>query len=508
MIDSDLPSSSDRPSFTARIRLRIKDDKGIVGSPLPPVQLGKDEGCADRIAFVDRSDSAVNPRVSAAWPPAVHTAAHTHGFHIQCGYHPGYDHSSRNHRGRPGRAHGRLPPHASRGGGDRARGRSAARRGHLPDGRIQRFSVRYRRPPLLLEVEGSGRSVDRTARRRHARPAPQFADSLWRQVLLLSAAGGRGPEEPGARGGPAVRRQLRLGPRLSCPRPAVVRGLGLEPVRPPAVRHLLQDLHREGVGHELQGDLRRLGGAADQGAVAGKRDLERRHAPAAAEGSVEADQDTHRLVPLSAEGTGHDVGGRRAADGGAGGRDPDGLPSDRARPHVRWLGGSLHRRGGRAAEPVRRSCDLLGAAAGAGARPRAGREPEGAVCRHGAEVSRVPDRGVDREADALVRRQLDLHPRAGREGRAGAKLPQLVSRARARSGAGLLRPRILLLRGGWTLELDRCRADRPGLAGAGATRSGPRRRRRGRSRRPTAEGLSGLRRRLRPACRHDPRGAG
>ena len=35
--------------------------------------------------------------------------------------------------------------------------------------------------------------------------------------------------------------------------------IGSQPVRLPALQHLLQDLHGEGVGHELQGDLRRLG---------------------------------------------------------------------------------------------------------------------------------------------------------------------------------------------------------------------------------------------------------
>ena len=44
-----------------------------------------------------------------------------------------------------------------------------------------------------------------------------------------------------------------------------------QPVRRAAVQHLLQDLHREGVGHELQGDLRRLGRPAHQGAVAAAR---------------------------------------------------------------------------------------------------------------------------------------------------------------------------------------------------------------------------------------------
>ncbi len=46
------------------------------------------------------------------------------------------------------------------------------------------------------------------------------------------------------------------------PRPST---MGPQPVRRAALLHLLQDLHREGVGHGLRRDLRRLGGAAHQG---------------------------------------------------------------------------------------------------------------------------------------------------------------------------------------------------------------------------------------------------
>ena len=59
------------------------------------------------------------------------------------------------------------------------------------------------------------------------------------------------------------------------PEPAQLRGLGHQPVRRAAVQHLLQDLHGEGVGHELQGDQRRLGGPAHQGAVAEDRHPQR-----------------------------------------------------------------------------------------------------------------------------------------------------------------------------------------------------------------------------------------
>ena len=58
---------------------------------------------------------------------------------------------------------------------------------------------------------------------------------------------------------------LRL--RASCCRsePAELPRMGAQPVRRKAVLDLLQDLHREGVGHVVRRDFRRLGGAAHQG---------------------------------------------------------------------------------------------------------------------------------------------------------------------------------------------------------------------------------------------------
>ena len=50
--------------------------------------------------------------------------------------------------------------------------------------------------------------------------------------------------------------------------PCELRGVGDQPVRQQALLHLLQDLHREGVGHGLHRDLCRLGCATHQGAFA------------------------------------------------------------------------------------------------------------------------------------------------------------------------------------------------------------------------------------------------
>ena len=47
--------------------------------------------------------------------------------------------------------------------------------------------------------------------------------------------------------------------------------LGAQPVRRAAVPDFLQDLHREGVGHVVRRDFRRLGGAAHQGPRSGHR---------------------------------------------------------------------------------------------------------------------------------------------------------------------------------------------------------------------------------------------
>ena len=56
-----------------------------------------------------------------------------------------------------------------------------------------------------------------------------------------------------------------------------------QPLRQAALQHLLQDLHREGLGHALLGDQRRVGGAAHPEPVAGPGDPERRLAQQALE---------------------------------------------------------------------------------------------------------------------------------------------------------------------------------------------------------------------------------
>ena len=101
---------------------------------------------------------------------------------------------------------------------------------------------------------------------------------------------------------------------------AELSGLGDEPIRPPALQHLLQELHRKGLGHELPRDLGRLGGAADQRLVVRQRDQERAPAAAPAARQEQGDQDADQFVPLSAKRPGHDVGSVRGKNAGAGRR--------------------------------------------------------------------------------------------------------------------------------------------------------------------------------------------
>ena len=65
-------------------------------------------------------------------------------------------------------------------------------RRHQPHRRVQRLPVRHRRPPLLLQVEGSRRPLARDPARRFHRAAAAVAHLLRRQILFLSAERLRG----------------------------------------------------------------------------------------------------------------------------------------------------------------------------------------------------------------------------------------------------------------------------------------------------------------------------
>ena len=81
----------------------------------------------------------------------------------------------------------------------------------------------------------------------------------------------------------AVRAVLHAQAGLPDRQPRELPRLGRQPVRRAAVLDLLQDLHREGVGHELRRDLGRLGGAAHQGPRSVERHVERAAQLAAAQ---------------------------------------------------------------------------------------------------------------------------------------------------------------------------------------------------------------------------------
>ena len=136
-------------------------------------------------------------------------------------------------------------------------------------------------------------------------------------------------EQPGRRRERDVRAVLRLQEGVPQREPRELPRMGVEPVRRAPVLDLLQDLHREGVGHELRGDLRRLGRAAHQGSRPVERHGERaapldRHERRTA-GERQGHQDADRELPVSAQGSRHDVGRGRRQGEGAGRRDPHGL---------------------------------------------------------------------------------------------------------------------------------------------------------------------------------------
>ena len=288
--------------------------------------------------------------------------------------------------------------------------------------------------------------------------------------------------------------------------------LGRQPVRRAAVLDLLQDLHREGVGHELRRDLGRLGRAAHQGPRPVDGDVARAAQLAAAgqegpghQGQRRGHQDADRYLPVSAQGSRHDVGRRRRArcasaaakstwarvsTACAGTRTRRCGPS-RPRPRKARARPSPPRHVISSA-PIR---ELL-----SGMSPRAGVQDGGRQ----AALPRLHHRRPDRREAGPVPRQLDLHPRAGRQGRPHPELPLLVARDGAGSEPVLPRPRVFLLRGRRAVERHGRRADRPGEEGAGADRPGRLERHQGRLRGAPEEGLSGLRRRLQGQRRDDP----
>ena len=140
------------------------------------------------------------------------------------------------------------------------------RRRHQPHGELQGLPVRHRRPSLLLEVEGGRRSVEGDpARRFHRRVRACRASTTTASTISYPLKAFEALGQPRRRRKRAVRAVVHVQAGVPEREARDFPRLGRQPVRRAAVLDLLQDLHREGVGHELRRNLGRLGRAAHQG---------------------------------------------------------------------------------------------------------------------------------------------------------------------------------------------------------------------------------------------------
>ena len=186
----------------------------------------------------------------------------------------------------------------------------------------------------------------------------------------------------------------------------VFRGLGDQSVRRAALPHLLQDLHREGVGHELQGDLGRLGGPAHQGPVAEFGHPQRPLSQTPAQGFQEGDQDPDRYLPLSPQRPRHDVGNLRGQGPPAGRRNPHGAGRVRVclDAGTGRLGGPLSRPAAWIRRRARAARDFLRAHPAAGERAFAGPAGPHEGRRQCPSLPRLPDCGPDSQRPQSVLR--------------------------------------------------------------------------------------------------------
>ncbi len=229
----------------------------------------------------------------------------------------------RRHRRRSGRTHCGLSDGQDGMAGDGPRSRRHARR-HLAHRAVQGLPLRHRRPPLLHQDRAGRGAVARDPRRRVHLGAAPVAHPLQRQVLRLPA---QGRQRPGRARPDQRRAHLRQLPVVALPPLSgrrELRAVGHQPVRQAAFRDLLQDLHREGVGHSVHRDPGGMGGAAHPGAVARQGHPER-HRP---QPPLERHQDAHQRVPVSAPRPRPDVG-----DGGQAHRGPGRHGADEALRH-------------------------------------------------------------------------------------------------------------------------------------------------------------------------------
>ncbi len=189
---------------------------------------------------------------------------------------------------------------------DDPRGRRHGRR-HQPHRRARRLALRHRRPPLLHQGEARSRtSGTRSSPTRTSCMRPRmsriFYDGKYFDYPLkaFNALRNLGPVEAVLCVGSYV--WARDPPAEG---PDQLRGLARRPLRLAPLPHLLQDLHREGVGRAGQRDARRLGRPADQEPVA----RQRHHQRAAAQAEPEGHHLAHRGVPVPQVRARDDVGG-------------------------------------------------------------------------------------------------------------------------------------------------------------------------------------------------------
>ena len=206
----------------------------------------------------------------------------------------------------------------------------------------------------------------------------------------------------------------------------------VKPLRPHALRDLLQDLHRKSLGHAHERDLGRLGGPAHQGALAHRRCHECPVRPLKSrKGEVIKtliDQFHYpRLGPGQMWEAARDrvVRWRQRCPHGPKGRQ------HRARRHGRHLRARPGWPG--PPHPLPRQplpVDHAGSAPCPGIHSSASRRsaPGGRL----AQVPRLSHRGPHRRGPRRLPRHLDLHPRPRRQAGPNPELPQLVARPRAR----------------------------------------------------------------------------
>src|SRR5207244_5590521 len=118
--------------------------------------------------------------------------------------------------------------------------------------------------PFLLEVQSCRRSVDGDFAERHARATTLVAHFLRRKIFLLSVETVRSATQAWCFQLHTLHPLVAEIAPLSGAESAEFRGVGKQSVRQTPLQHILQKLHRKSLGHELQGNLRRLGRTTDQ----------------------------------------------------------------------------------------------------------------------------------------------------------------------------------------------------------------------------------------------------